>query len=260
MNVLREISLSLRSYAEALRFIDQHKLWKLLIIPGLCSLIIAGFVSWFAFKTSASVTEFVVVKFNIDSSYSYMNSFLEFIALAFIRLVILFTYIKLYRYLLLIIMAPEFAYIISIVQTKTTDAKHEFKIRRFINDIWRSVRLAIRNFLIEILFTVLIIFFGIIVSWLIPIIPILLLLFEGYFFGYSLADFRNEYMNLDAHESKELINDHKGVVIGNGIVFNISLLIPIVGVLFSPTISLIAMGLSFNELDKKDRYYVPSVS
>ena len=260
MELLREISLSLRSYTDALKFIDQHKLWKLFIVPALCSLIIAGFVSWFAWKTSAKVTDFAVVKFQLDSSYSYMNSFLEFVVLAFIKIIILFSYIKIYRYLLLIILAPEFAYIISVIQSKATDSGKPFKIQRFISDIWRSMRLAIRNFIIEIIMTVLIIAFGIIVMWLIPIIPILLFLFEGYFFGYSLADYRNEYMNLNTQESKSLINDHKGLVIGHGIVFNVFLLIPVLGVLFGPTLSLIAMGLSMNEIENEDKYYVPSVN
>ncbi len=261
MDLLREITLSLRSYTEAVRFIDQHKLWKLLIVPALCSLIIACFVAWFAWKTSAAVTDFAVVKFNLDSSYSYMNTFLEFIVFSFIRLIIIFTYIKLYRYLLLIILAPEFSYIISVVQSRATETRHEFKVRRFIFDVWRSIKLAIRNFLIELILTLLIIIFGVIVTWLIPIIPILLLLFEGYFFGYSLADFRNEFMNLRPRESKSLINDHKGLVIGHGIVFNFSLLIPIIGILFSPTISIIAMGLSLNELEEKSQnYYASSIS
>ncbi len=259
MDLIRETTISFRSYAEALKFIDKHKLWSIFIIPALCSLIIAGFVTWFALATSASVTEFAVIKFNLDADYEYMNSFLEFVVINFVRGAILLSYVKLYRYLVIIILSPEFAYITSIVQSKALDENHGFKLKRFISDIWRSVFLAVRNFLIELIITILIIIFAVIVTWIIPLIPILIFIFEAYFFGYSMADFRNEYMNISLRESKDMINDHKPLIIGNGILFNLSLLIPIFGVLFGPTLSLVAMGLSLNKVEHKKEYYAHSV-
>ena len=106
MDLLKEITLSIRSYSEAIKFIDKFKLWKLLIIPAICALIIAAFVTWFALKTSDNVTQFAVIKFKLDSEYSYMNSFLEFVVMFFIKAVILFSYVKLFRYLIIIILAP----------------------------------------------------------------------------------------------------------------------------------------------------------
>ena len=74
-----------------------------------------------------------------------------------------------------------------------------------------------------------------------------------------MADFRNEYMNCSLQESKDIINDRKPLIIGNGILFNISLLIPIFGVLLGPTLSLIAMCLSLNELEPKKNVYVAKI-
>jgi len=140
------------------------------------------------------------------------------------------------------------------------DENHGFQIKRFISDVWRCVRLALRNFLIEIIITALIIVFGVIVTWVIPLMPFLIILFEGYFFGYSMADFRNEFIGISLRESKDIINDHKALIVGNGVLFNFSLLIPVFGVLFGPTLSLIAMGLSLNEIEHKNEYYVNTVN
>jgi CysZ protein len=90
-----------------------------------------------------------------------------------------------------------------------------------------------------------------VIAWIIPIAPIVILLLESYFMGYSMADYRNEYFGIKSKESRKLINKYFGLTIGNGMLFNFLLLIPLLGVLFAPTFALVSSGLSINYLEKR---------
>ena len=89
------------------------------------------------------------------------------------------------------------------------------------------------------------------ISWILPLTPIAILLLESYFVGFSMADYRNEYLGINSADSKKLINSYPGLVIGNGLIFNILILFPLLGVLFTPALALIASGLSINYLEKR---------
>ena len=78
-----------------------------------------------------------------------------------------------------------------------------------------------------------------------------ILILESYFMGYSMADYRNEYHKLSSKESRKLINNYVGLVIGNGMFFNLFLLIPVIGILAAPVFALIASGLSINYIEKR---------
>ena len=259
MDFIRELAAAYRGYVNAFRFIDQQRFWKIFVIPGICSLIIASFVIWFAWKTSDTLTQYAIIKFKVGGDEFYFNSFLEFIVVTFVRGIILFIYIKIYRYLILILLSPEFSYITSLVMSLSTEERQRFRIKSYFNDIWRSVKTAFKNFVLEILLTVLILLLAIILTWTLPLIPFIIFIIEAYFFGFAMADYRNEFFNIPARESKKIIKSHKGAIIGNGIIFNISLLIPIFGVLFAPTLAVIAAGLTMNEVEEQKDIYVHSV-
>ncbi len=259
MDFFREFALGFNGYVKALKFIDKHKLWKVLIIPAICSLIITAFVVWFAWKTSDNLTEYAIIKFKVGGENAYFNSFLEFVVVTFVRGLIFFIYVKLYRYLLLVILAPEFSYLTALVMSKTTEERHKFNIKGYFSDIWRSIRMASRNFALEWVITLIILLFCVIITWVLPLAPFLILLVEGYFFGYTLADYRNEYLGIPMKDSHKIIHAHRGLITGNGIFFNISLLIPILGVLFGPALAVIASGLSMNEIQQENSYYAHSV-
>ena len=175
----------------------------------------------------------------------------EGLLLVIIRATVFFLYLKIYRYLIIILLAPIFAYISEKVQTIVSGQTRKPSARMYINDCTRGITIGLRNFLIEALLSTLIIFVSFILAWIIPLAPLLILLLESLFVGYSFMDYRNEHFGLSKKESRKLIARYPGLVIGNGLIFNILLLIPIIGVLFAPVFGLIASGLSIDYLEKR---------
>lgn len=251
--------MAFRFYLEAFKVIDKYKFWKYLIVPAICSGIIFAFTIWFAWKTSDELLSFAIVKFKLGEDFTYINTFLEFIVIVFIRGLVFFLYLKIYRYLLLFLLAPEFSFLTDVLHKTVTNEKHGFKFKKYFSDVFRGVKIALRNFLLEIFFTFLIIVLAIIVTWTIPLLPFLIMVIESYFFGFAMADYRNEFFNIKEKESRQLIDSHKGLVIGNGIFFNVALLIPVLGVFFAPVFALVAMGLSLNHVEQQEEYFVQPI-
>jgi len=251
MDFLHQIKLSFLFYWRAFRFIDTHNLWKLLIIPAIINLIIAVLIIVFAIKTSSIIVEYVLANFQPTSSDRVVHSFVEGLILVMIRAFVFFLYLKIYRYLALVLLAPVFSIISSKVQTIATGQNGNNCTSKYILNCTRGIRIAIRNFLIEIILSTLIVVITFLIGWILPLAPIAILLLESYFMGYSMADYRNEHFNISSRESRKLINNYSGAVIGNGLLFNFFLLIPLLGVLFAPAFALIASGLSINYLEKR---------
>jgi CysZ protein len=110
-------------------------------------------------------------------------------------------------------------------------------------DIVRGIRLALRNMLWQTVYTVsiLILSFIPLVGW---VTPLLALLVECYYLGFSMLDYSCERNKLSTSQSITFIGRHKGLAIGNGMVFYIMHFIPVLGWLFAPSYAVIAATIS----------------
>lgn len=255
---LHEIQLSLRYYWRAIKFVEKHNLWRLLIITAILNLIAAAATWWLAWKTSGYIINSMIGQIDFEENRSSLFIFMERLLLIGVRASIFFLYIKVFRYLLLILYAPLFTYISGRIQAMTHQQKYEFHLQKYFSDCFRSMRIAARNFIIELILTLGVLFLAILITWLAPLAPLVILLLESYFFGYSMADYRSLFLNISEQESRNVIHAHRGLIIGNGLFFNLSLLIPLFGVLFAPLIALIASGLSINCAEKRKSILCPS--
>jgi CysZ protein len=251
MDFLHQIKLSFSFYWKAFRFLETHNLWKLLVIPAIISLIIAFLIIVFAIKTSGVIVESVLENFQSTSSDRTVHSLIEGVLMVVIRAFVFFFYLKIYRYLALIFLAPSLAIISSKVQTIATGPSKKLCTSNYLLECSRGIKIAVRNFSIEIILSTVIIVISFVIAWIMPLAPIAILLLECYFIGYSMADYRNEHFGVNSRESRKMINSYAGLVIGNGLIFNIFILIPLLGVLFAPAFALIASGLSINYLEKR---------
>ncbi len=251
MDFLHQIKISFFFYWRAFRFIVSHNLWKLLVIPAIINLIIAFLIIVFAIKTSSFIVENVLENFQSTSSDRAVHSLIEGVLMVVIRALVFFVYLKIYRYIALILLAPVFSIISSRVQAIATGPSKNICTGKYLSDCTRGMKIAFRNFFIEITLSTSIIIISFLIAWIMPLAPIAILVLESYFVGYSMADYRNEYLGINSRESRKLINNYSGLVIGNGLIFNILILIPLLGVLFAPALALIASGLSINYLEKR---------
>lgn len=170
---------------------------------------------------------------------SFLVSFGELI----LTLLLLLFYFSLFKYLWLIIGSPLFAWLSEKTEALIEERAYPFNLKQILSDMWRGIRLAIRNTLWQTVYTI-----AIILLSLVPIIgwaaPVFALFIECYYYGFSMLDYSCERHNLGAAQSINYISSHKGLAIGNGIVFYLMHLVPVIGWIMAPAYAVVAATIS----------------
>jgi CysZ protein len=245
--MLKEIIIAIQSYFKAHQFISSHKLWKWILIPGILYMILflAGiYVFW---QSSDAAVTYITHRIGIDrwlhSQASGILSFLFLMGEIMVRLVLIFFYFSLFKYLFLIIGSPLFAYLSEKTEAIMEGKDIEFSFRQLLKDILRGIKLALRNTLWQTVFTVSILILSLfpVIGWISPVIMVSV---ECYFYGFSMLDYSCERHKLSSSASIEFIARHKGLAVGNGIVFYLMHLLPFVGWVLAPAYAVVAATIS----------------
>ena len=160
-----------------------------------------------------------------------------------VRLIIVLFYFSLFKYLFLIIGSPVFAYLSEKTESIIEGKDFPFSFKQLLKDMVRGIRLALRNTLWQTVYMVslLILSFFPLVGWITPLITLFI---ECYYYGFSMLDYSCERHKLSPTESITYIGNHKGLAIGNGMVFYLMHLFPVVGWVLAPSYAVVAATIS----------------
>jgi CysZ protein len=245
--MLKEIIIAIQSYAEAHRFIVKHRLWKWILVTGIvyAALFLASF--YFFWITSKGVIEFAL---NATDLTSWLLQFKESIwglIIVIIRigvqLILFLFYFSLFKYIFLIVGSPLFAYLSEKTAAIMEGRDYPFSFSQLIKDMVRGVKIALRNCLWQTVYSLSILILSFIPVFGLATIGIAFLV-ECYYLGFSMLDYSCERNKLSPSESIEFISKHKGLAVGNGMVFYSMHLVIIVGWILAPTYAVIAATLS----------------
>lgn len=247
--MLKEIITSFQAYFQAHRFIIKHRLWKWILIPGFIYAVLFCLGIYLFWISSSSAIEFMLVKTGVKEWMEKMQSswlnFLLIFGQLVLHLVLMLFYFSLFKYLFLIIGSPLFAYLSEKTESIIAEKDFPFSIQQLLRDIMRGIRIALRNMLWQTVYTVsiLILSFIPLVGW---VTPLLALLIECYYLGFSMLDYSCERNKLSPAQSILFIGRHKGLAMGNGIVFYAMHIIPLLGWLLAPSYAVIAATISLH--------------
>jgi CysZ protein len=258
--LLKEIIISIQAYFKAHQFIKEHKLWKWILLPGIIYTLLFVISIYFFSKTANGFTEWLTLKVGLKNWLDRMqSSFLGFfftLGGMILWLIQMLLYFSLFKYLFLIIGSPVFAYLSEKTQAIIEGKDFPFSFMQLLKDIVRGIRIAIRNSLWQTVYM-----FSILIIAFIPIVglatPLITILIECYYYGFSMLDYSMERNNKTASESIFFISHHKGLAIGNGIVFYLMHLLPIVGWLLAPAYSVIAATISLHNAKQNNATTIP---
>jgi uncharacterized protein involved in cysteine biosynthesis len=79
---------------------------------------------------------------------------------------------------------------------------------------------------------------------------------SSYYTGFAIGDYYNELNGIRYKDSKKWIKAHEGYASAVGSIGNVLLLIPIVGIIFSPVISTVAAGLAYQKILEEENGFV----
>lgn len=248
---ISEFMLGIKAYKHAYRFTHQHQLWRFYWIPAMINLLIFISIASLGWHYETTLINYLRSFVHIPQVPIWANQVIDFFIVLLLRLVAIILFVKLYRFIIIILLSPILGIVAEKVQLIVLQANEpKFDIRTLIHNIIRGLRLSIGNIFIELTITIPLMLLGLFIPFLAPFTTIFILLTESYFIGFSAMDLRNEFVKLSGKESKKVIWRRKGASIGNGIVFNGLLLIPVIGILFAPIFSVVAGNLAIHDLEK----------
>jgi CysZ protein len=250
--LLKEIVIAIQSYFEAHRFIVTHKLWKWIIVPGIVYAILFGASMYFFGKSATAVIQYLTLSTGLGGWIAkFQNSWLGFFftfAGVILWLILMLFYFSLFKYIWLIVGSPIFAYLSEKTESIIEGKEFPFNFKQLTKDCWRGTKLALRNTLSQTLYLV-----GLLLLTLIPVVgwitPLIALFAECYYYGFSMIDYSCERHKLPASKSIDYISHHRGLAMGNGLVFYALHAILFVGWVFAPAYAVVAATLSLYKVN-----------
>ncbi len=245
--MLKDIITAFQSYYLAHLFISKHRLWKWILIPGIIYSLLFGLGIYLFWISSGNAIDLL---FSLTGLKKWMltleESWLKFLFIfgqVILQLVLMLFYFSLFKYIFLIIGSPVFSYLSEKTGAIMENKEFPFSFGQLMKDIARSVKLVLRNSLWQTVYilSILILSFIPFIGWFTPFFAILI---EAYYLGFSMLDYSCERNKLSASQSIAFISEHKGLAIGNGIVFYLMHLIVGLGWVLAPSYSVIAATIS----------------
>ena len=241
--MLKEIVIAFQSFDEANLFIRRHKMVRWIIIPGIIYTLLF-IVAMILFARSANeAVSWLSQQLRIEPWLQRERSpFLAFIFVMMgimLRLVLFFFYFALFKYLILIIGSPVFAYLSEKTEAIIDNREYKFNLKQLLPSAKRGIRLAFRNAGWQTVYMIGLIFLSLIpvIGWITPLIAVLV---ECYYYGFAMLDYGLAKNNFTVQNSIFYSGRHKGLSIGNGIVFYLMHVV----IIFAPAFAIIASSLS----------------
>lgn len=245
--LLKEIVIAIQGWEEARLFIQKHRLFRWIVVPGIiyAILFIAGM--FFFWQSSDTVVSWVSRQLSIEAwlqkERSQWLSFLLVMTGMMLRLILVLFYFSFFKYLILIIGSPVFAYLSEKTESIIEGKEYRFNWPDLKKDCIRSIRLDLRNCGWQSVYLLALIVLSLIpvVGWITPIIALLM---ECYYFGFSMLDYSFARAKLTPAQSTHFTGQHKGLAIGNGLLFYVMHIL----IILAPAYAVIAATLCVHKM------------
>ena len=232
--MIKNILSGIKSYVGAFSLISELKLWKYFIIPIIISILTAITIGIISYGLSDNIGHYIADFWKWEfgkETFETISTFLSGLLLIIIGLL-------LYKHIVMGLSAPFMSPISEKIEYHFTGKKHTHRTTSFQQQLIRGIRINIRNLGKEILLTIPILLLG-----FIPVIglisTVLLFLIQAYYAGFGNMDYTLE-RHYKYKESIQFVKRNRGLAIGNGIVFMLFLLIPVVGIILVLPLSVTA--------------------
>lgn len=236
----------LKNYGSSFGLISKLGLWKYFAVPILISMLTAtaiGFAAWgFSDNLGGWFSKIWPWEWGADA-FSTITEVFGGILIIAIGLI-------LYKHIIMALSAPFMSPVSEKIEAHFKGGTHTHRDTSFTAQLWRGIRINFRNLGMELLLTIPILILG-----LIPVIGIvstvLLFLVQAYYAGFGNMDYTLE-RHYKYGESINFVQKNRGQAVGNGIVFMLFLLIPVVGVILVLPLSVTAATVqTINLIDNK---------
>jgi CysZ protein len=206
---------------------------------------------YFFWQSTAEAVAFLSQKIGLQvwlqQQRSDLLSFVFMMAGLILQLILILFYFSLFKYLFLIIGSPVFAYLSEKTESILEEKDLPFSFKQLLKDAARGTVLALRNTIWQTVYLVslLLLSFVPLFGWIAPLIALLV---ECYYYGFSMLDYSCERAKLTPAQSIDFIGRHRGLAIGNGLIFYLLHAVILIGWVLAPAYAVVAATLSVHKI------------
>lgn len=217
ISAITQIKLGLSSYSKSFSIIKKQKMMKYMLIPIVLNIILIIITFKAGSEVSDWINELVKEKFQLEQG-TFLNGLINSSINILVVVLSYIAFVYIGGNIIIALMSPIYSLMSEKVDTALTGREFGFDGKQMIKDLFRGLLLAVRNTIIEILWTILCFFLG-----FVPIIgflsPIILFFVNSYFFGFAFADYTNERNKLTQRQRVDYVKKHKYMAITIGAVY-----------------------------------------
>jgi CysZ protein len=221
----KDFQSSISNYGKSISLFTELKLWRYTLLPALIGLLIGGGIIAAAYYLADDAGSYIADLW----PFGFWEETIRSIANVIGGFIIAVLGIILYKHIVMIAAAPFMTPISEKIEMHLTGRELDITNtpQEYIGAIARAAKINIRNIILELIITV-----GLLIMSLIPILG----WFSAFFIfvvGAFYCGFGNMDYTLERHagykQSVAFVNKHRGVAVGNGTIFMLLLMIPVVG-------------------------------
>ena len=227
--MVKSILSSIKAYTQSFSLISKLKLWRYFFIPILISVVTASVIVFITYGWSDNVGIYISKIWKWEwgkQTFTSISTFMGGISIVIIGLI-------LYKHIIMALSAPFMSPVSEKIEAHLSGVSlteiHQHRKTSFSEQLLRGIRINIRNLAKELLFTL-----PLLILSFIPVVnmfsTVLLFLIQAYYAGFGNMDYTLE-RHFNYKESLHFVGKHKGLAIGNGLVFMLFLLIPVLGII-----------------------------
>ena len=258
---MKDLGIGFRGYGRALGFALRNGLWWMFLIPILLWVLFAAGLLWLSTTavdlargyaneyldiTIATETHTGLMGFWEDVK-AFFNSARDIVVLVVVKIALWFLFGLVGKYVVLIVLSPLMAYASERTEEILTGRSFPFRFGLFVKEVGRGILMALRNGLLELLINVAVWTGTLLFAPIAPLSAVFLWLVSCWFYGFSMFDYLFERQRLGIAASARAARDRRGVVLANGVLFNLLMKVPFVGLVFAPLLASIGAVLAWQE-------------
>ncbi len=232
----------MKAYGSSFKLLKKLGLWKYFGIPMLISFITASAIGFLAWSLSDTIGGWIAKAWVWQWGSETFHSISNFIG----GLLIVVLGFMLYKHIVLALSAPFMSVVSEKIEAHILSLPEVKSQTSFKQQLWRGIKINIRNLMMELFYSIPVILIG-----FIPVIGIVssvvLFIIQSYYAGFGNMDYTLE-RHFSYKESIKLVRNNSGLAIGNGILFMVMLLLPVIGIILVLPLSVTAASLTTVQL------------
>lgn len=179
-----------------------------------------------------------------DNVKAFANGARDVLVLIILKVAIFWLLGLVGKYVVLILLSPLLAYASERTEELLTGKRTPFHLGRWMREVLRGIIMAFRNGAVETLINIAAWGATLFLPILGPFTAILLWTLSCWFYGFSMFDYIHERHGLGLRASLRTARQRPGMVLANGMLFNLLMKIPVLGLMTAPLMGSIGAVLA----------------